>query len=148
MNHPVNENNRGLVDMTNRILKVLLNRPSFKNNVRQVLNNIDAGAAPELARTLLWQDMEFMFGLVGALPAIANTFILLADEIVNQVRDKITPELLRGFIETLARDIDIERAMQVKQNLLEIWQEVEPVLSSVTAASREVHKQKSNDTPR
>ena len=137
MNHPVTDNSRGLVDMLDRIFKVLLNRPSFKKNIQNMLNNIDADAAPRLARTVLWEDMEFTFGLVAALPAIANTFILLGNEIVNQVTDKITPDLLKGFIESMVRDIDVETARELKQNIITLWNELEPVITAALTPDRD-----------
>ena len=137
MNHPATDNSRGLVDMLDRIFKVLLNRPSFKKNIQNMLNNIDADAAPGLARTVLWEDMEFTFGLVSALPAIANTFILLGNEIVNQVTDKITPDLLKGFIESMVRDIDVETARELKQNLVSLWNKLEPAITAALSEERE-----------
>jgi hypothetical protein len=129
MDYHVNENNRGMLDMLNRIMKVLLSRPSFKNNVRLVLNNIDPDNAPELARTILWQDMEFIFGIVSALPAVANAFIQFANEIVTQLQENVTPDLINGFIESLVRDIDIETAIELKRRIHEIWEDIEPIIS-------------------
>ncbi|MBN2159444.1 MAG: hypothetical protein JW807_08610 [Spirochaetes bacterium] len=137
MSNTVIEQNRGLVDMLERIFRVLLNRPSFKNNVQQILNNIDADAAPQLARTLLWEDMAFTFSVLGALPAIANVFIRLGNEIVKQVQEKISPEMISGFMESLARDVDVEAARELKQNFTEVWNTLEPVVTAAFAQGKE-----------
>lgn len=131
------DSNRGLIDMLDRIFKVLLNRPSFKKNIQQLLNNIDADTAPRLARTLLWEDMEFTLGLMSALPAIANTLILLGNEMVKQIQDKFTPELLSKFIESLARDIDAESARELKQNVVVIWEKLAPVVTAALSPDRD-----------
>jgi len=126
-----NENNQnGLIDMTNRILQVLLSKPVFKQNFKTLLQNIDPDSAPDMVRTLIWQDMEFMFSLIAALPRIANVFIKTADEILIQVKDKIPDGLLEGYIKDLVREIDTESMERLKENFSKLWEELSPVITA------------------
>jgi hypothetical protein len=111
------DQNRGIIDATNRIVKVLLKRPAFKENVRSLLNGVDPDNARELARTVLWEDPEIILSLMGALPSIANSTIRFLDEIILQVRDKYSPELLHGFLEEIMREFDGEAMRSIKDNI-------------------------------
>ena len=53
------EANKGIIDLTDRVLKELLKKPGFKEGVRTVLQNIDPESSRRLVRTILWQDPEF-----------------------------------------------------------------------------------------
>jgi hypothetical protein len=111
------EQNRGIVDATNRILKVLLKRPAFKENVRSLLNGVDPDNARELARTILWEDPEIVLSLMGALPSLANSMIRFLDEIILQVREKFPPELLHAFLEEIMEEFDGESIRSIRDNI-------------------------------
>ena len=73
------EANKGVIDLTDRVLKELLKKPGFKENIRTVLQNIDPDSGRRLVRTLMWQDPEFFLGVLGAVPVVANTLIQCVD---------------------------------------------------------------------
>jgi len=126
-----NENNQsGLIDMTNRILKALLSKPVFKQNITTLLQNVDPDSAPDMVRTLIWQDMEFMFSIIAALPRFANVFIKTADEILIQVKDKIPDGLLQGYISDLVQEIDTESVERIKENFSQLWDDLSPIIAA------------------
>jgi len=55
------EANKGVIDLTDRVLKELLKKPGFKEGTRTVLQNIDPESSRRLVRTMLWQDPEFFW---------------------------------------------------------------------------------------
>ncbi|TFG38448.1 MAG: hypothetical protein E4H39_00255 [Syntrophobacterales bacterium] len=119
------DHNRGIIDATNRIMGVLLKSPTFKSNVKSVLNSIDPDNARELARTILWEDPEIVLSLMGAVPSLANSMIRFLDEIILQVREKFSPELLHDFLGTILQDVDRETIRRIKLNLTNMLDEVD-----------------------
>lgn len=119
------DHNRGIIDATNRIMVVLLKSPTFKSNVKSVLNSIDPDNARELARTILWEDPEIVLSLMGAVPSLANSMIRFLDEIILQVREKFSPELLHDFLGTILQDVDRETIKRIKLNLTNMLDEVD-----------------------
>jgi hypothetical protein len=117
------ENNRGIIDAVNRIAKVLLQRPAFKENVRSVLNAVDPDSARELARTMVWEDPEIVLSLMGAVPSLANSMIRFLDEMILQVREKFPPELLHEFLEEIIGEFDKEAIQSVRDNISTMVQE-------------------------
>ncbi len=117
------DHNRGVIDAANRILKVLLQKPAFKENVRSVLNAVDPDSAREFARTLVWEDPEIVLSLMGAVPSLANSVIRFLDEIVLQVRKKFPPELLHEFLEAVIGEFDKEAIQSVRDNISTMVQE-------------------------
>jgi len=130
--------NRGVIDTTNRMLAYLLNKPAFKENLRIVLKNIDPESSPELVKTLLWQDIEVSLGLLGALPDVANSLIRAIDEVLVQINDKFTPELLAGFIGSLLDEIDAVRLQHIIQNLQPLVRDISPLLKDFL---QQIHNQ-------
>jgi hypothetical protein len=111
------DNSKGIVDATNRIFRVLLKKPAFKNNVRSLLNSIDSDNARDLAKTVIWEDPEIVLSLVGAIPCLANTLIKFMDEVMVQMMEKFPPELLKEFIGSIIREIDTDTVKRIRDNL-------------------------------
>ncbi|MEN6473701.1 MAG: hypothetical protein ABFD81_06795 [Syntrophaceae bacterium] len=122
-------------DMASTFLKELINKPAFKDDLRAVLKSMDGPeTGRELVRTFLWQDLEFSLGLMGGLPAIANALIRIFDEILVQMDDKFSPELLRGFIASLLDDIDTATLGQAIKRLRPILDIVSPLFGDLVKA--------------
>lgn len=123
-------------DITGAFLKELLKKPAFKDDVRALLKGIEGpDTGRDLIRTFLWQDIELSLGLMAGLPVMANVLIRVFDEVLVQVGDKFSPDLLRGFMASLLDEIDkpalagaIRKLRPMVDNLAplfrEAWQEV------------------------
>jgi len=107
---------KGVIDLTDRIMKELLKKPDFKDGVRTVLTNIDPESSRRLVRTLLWQDPEFSLGLISALPPVVNAALSGIDELLIQLREKMSPLLLHDFLLSLASCVDRETLERVIKN--------------------------------
>ncbi|MBN1497487.1 MAG: hypothetical protein JXA07_11995 [Spirochaetes bacterium] len=130
----------GVIDLIARIMRVMLKKPAFKHNVRLLLNNIDDDSAPELARTMLWEDMEFTFNLVGALPSIINAVIKFSNELLSQLTEKIPDDLLRGFFENAAKEIDITALDSLKERSIDLWNRLSPVIAGALSQQPAQHQ--------
>lgn len=117
------DENKGLIDATNRIVSVLLRKPAFRNSLRSLLNSIDSENSRDLARTVLWQDPELALSLVGAVPSLANAAIRFLDQVVIEVMEKFPPELIHEFIEALLQDIDRDAAKRAAGNFSMLFRE-------------------------
>jgi len=113
--------NKGVIDLSDRILKELLKKPAFKDGVRTVIANIDPDSSRQLVRTLLWQDPEFSLGLISALPPIVNASISCIDELLIQLQEKISPLLLHDFLRSIASSIDREHLLSIIKNGKELY---------------------------
>lgn len=127
---------QGLVKLTGAVIERLIESPNFKENIKTVLRNIDPGESPELARTILWKDPELTLAMLSALPVLLNVVIRLIDETLREVNEKFSPELLRGFVQSLADDMDKDAMRRIIQNgtvmftalapvFIELWREIE-----------------------
>ncbi len=131
---PANEQ-RGVIDLADRLMRHRLENPDFKDNLREVLNNLDPEAARGLARGLLWTDMEVILGLLGSLPRIVNAGIVLADEMLLQVDEKFPSELLKGFLQAVLAEVDAETLKRVVSGLTQLSGELVPVLEEFMAGA-------------
>ncbi len=100
------EADKGIIDLTDRVLKALLDKPGFKESARTVLKNIDPASSRKLVRTMLWQDPEFFLGVLGAVPAIINSLAQGVDELLLQIKEKFSPQLLHDFMKSLVLSLD------------------------------------------
>jgi hypothetical protein len=110
------EANKGLIDLTDRVLKELLKKPGFKENIRTVLQNIDPESSRRLVRTLMWQEPEFFLGALGAVPAVANTLIQCVDELLIQLNEKYSPQLLHDFMKSMVLSLDKDTLENIVRN--------------------------------
>ena len=127
---------QGLVKMTGTVVERLIESPNFKENVKAVLRNIDPGESSDLVKTLLWKDPELFLAMLGALPVFLNVMIRVIDEMLNEINEKFSPELLHDFVQSLADDIDKDSARRLLKNgtimftalapvFIELWREIE-----------------------
>ncbi len=110
------EANKGIIDLTDRVLKELLKKPGFKEGVRTVLQNIDPESSRRLVRTILWQDPEFFLGVLGAVPSIANSLIQCVDELLIQLNEKFSPQLLHDYMKSIVLSLDKETLENIVRN--------------------------------
>lgn len=108
--------NKGVIDLANRILKELLKKPAFKDGVRTVMTNIDPASSRQFIRTLMWQDPEFSLALISALPPILNAALSGIDELLIQLREKMSPLLLHDFLHSIASSVDREPLERIIKN--------------------------------
>ncbi|NLZ28650.1 MAG: hypothetical protein GX887_06775 [Firmicutes bacterium] len=88
-----------------RIMKQLLRTPMFKDLAALSIDAKDPESARELAKTLLWEDAAFSFGMLGGLPQDINIFLAFLDEIGIQLHH-VPPELLKQFVTEFSVKID------------------------------------------
>ena len=135
------EANKGVIDLTDRVLKELLKKPAFKENVRTVLQNIDPESGRRLVRTLMWQDPEFFLGVLGAIPSIVNSLIQCVDEALIQVNEKFSPQLLHDFMKPLVLSIDKNTLESIIRNgkelTTQLWMIAEKTYAEQNAANTE-----------
>lgn len=90
-----------------RIMKQLFRTPMFKDLAALSVDAKDPESARELAKTLLWEDAAFSFGMLGGLPQDINIFLAFLDEIGIQLHH-VPPELLKQFVTEMSVKIDRE----------------------------------------
>jgi hypothetical protein len=119
------EANKGVIDLADRVLKELLKKPGFKDGVRTVLQNIDSESSRKLVRTMMWQEPEFFLGLLGAVPSVANSLIQGLDELLIQLNEKFSSQLLHDFIKSIVLSIDKKSLESIARNgkvlATELW---------------------------
>ena len=119
------EANKGVIDLADRVLKELLKKPGFKEGVRTVLQNIDPEASRRVVRTMMWQDLEFFLGLLGAVPSIVNSLTQCLDELLIQLNEKFSPQLLHGFMKSIVLSLDKKTLESIVSNgkllAIQLW---------------------------
>jgi len=107
-NNTAEKNNTRNGSVEQSVLREILATPFVKDMLRTYLNGIEPENGKAFARTLIWQDMEFLFSITAALPSIVNSIINAITETGEQLNEKITPELLRGYMGNAFSDIDTQ----------------------------------------
>lgn len=98
------------------LLKETLRTPLVKDLLRRRLQ--DASRPPRAAgRTLLWQDPEVSLGILGALPGYVNRSVATLNELLAEMEDKFTPEILRAFLLSIINEIDLAQLRQTGASL-------------------------------
>ena len=111
---------KGVIDLAERILKELLKKPAFKDGVRTVLTNIDPASSRRFVKTLMWQDPEFFLALTSSLPSVVNAALYGIDELIIQLREKMSPLLLHDFLSSMASSVDRETLENIIKNSREL----------------------------
>lgn len=119
------EANKGVIDLTDRVLKELLKKPGFKEGVRTVLQNIDPESSRKLVQTMMWQDPEFFLGVLGSVPSIVNALSQCADELLGQFNEKFSPQLRHDFMKSIVLSLDKKTLESIVRNgkvlATELW---------------------------
>ena len=110
------EAKKGVIDLTDRVLKELLKKPGFKESVRTVLQNIDPESSRRLVRTMMWQDPEFFLGVLGAVPSVVNSLTQCVDELLIQLNEKFSPQLLHDFMKSIVLSLDKDTLESIVRN--------------------------------
>ncbi len=97
----------GETDAGPRIMRQLLKTPMFKDLATLAIHDWAPETPRELAKTLIWEDSAFSFGLLRGLPRKINFLIVFLDELGMQLQN-IPPDLLHQFITEMAVNIDKE----------------------------------------
>ena len=64
----------------------------------------------------MWQDPEFFLALISALPPILHAAISGIDELLIQLREKMSPQLLHDFLWSMASSVDRETLESIVKN--------------------------------
>jgi hypothetical protein len=138
--------NMGFIETRSRIIDELLEKTAFKDSLRHFLKNIDPNSCAELVRTLLGKDIEVPLALAGALPVIANCFIKAGHELIVQVRDKFSPELLTSFVESLLDEIDKDTLARLIAESRALGNDLAPVFQAALNAIKDKTAQAGEDS--
>lgn len=96
---------QGVIAGGARLLTELLRTPRVAKTARIVLQNLDPEAAPELVRTLIFQDTVLFFDLMSASPALMNASVLGAREALRQIA-ALPEALVDRFLPKILAELD------------------------------------------
>lgn len=119
---------RGFIETKADVLGEVLGKTAFKESLRLFLKDIDPEHGPLFVRTLLERDIEVPLAVAGALPAIANSLIKAACELIVQVREKFPAPLLAGFVESLLADIDKDDLARLVTEFNDLARDLGPIV--------------------
>jgi hypothetical protein len=73
----------------------------------------------------MWQDPEFFLGVLGAVPSIVNSLTQGVDELLIQLNEKFSPQLLHDFIKSIVLSLDKKTLESIVHNgkvlATELW---------------------------
>lgn len=127
----------GMMERRRLAAREVLSSTTFKDGLRLFLKDIDPGSGREFVRTLLETDAEVPMALVSTLPAVANTLIGMAMELVLQVRGRYPAPLLAGMAASLLQDVDRETLVCLIGEARKLGQDLAPALSAFARAVEE-----------
>jgi len=116
------------LDEAGGILKELLAKPTFKDDVRAILKSLEGpDVGRQAVRTFLWQDIDFSLGIISSLPTLANVLVRVVDEFLSQLNEKFSPALLHGYLKALGDDLDQEGLIRLMKTLGTLAERVLPL---------------------
>ncbi len=98
-----------------RIIKELLRTPAFKDLITLSQGEYEKEDPREMARTILWEDAAFSFGLLGNLPSGINFWLNFLDELGIQLQN-MPPHLLREYISQMGDNLDREALVNLPRS--------------------------------
>jgi hypothetical protein len=81
----------------------------------------------------MWQDPEFFLGVLGAVPSIVNSLTQCVDEVLIQLNEKFSSQLLHEFIKSLVLSLD-------KKTLESIVSNGKPLVTALLQVAEEAYK--------
>ena len=134
----------GLIDAADRVLRQLLKDPKFRAKAKILINSLDPASAPQLVKTLMWEDAGIFLDLIAAFPKLLNALFLGSKEIAIQMKN-FPPPLLASFISQIVDRLDGEALGLFLGGLISIYRQVKvvedtPVQSSLSKFHRDVGK--------
>ncbi|MEJ5185997.1 MAG: hypothetical protein WHT46_02815 [Candidatus Geothermincolales bacterium] len=87
------------------VVRELLRTPGFKEAVLSHLREADPSHARRLVKTVLWEDVGFSMGVLGATPKMVNAVAAALLELALQLKG-FTGEILREFLRQLGSELD------------------------------------------
>jgi len=140
------QTNRGVIDAASRVLEQIILKPSCKDDLRTLLQNIDPENGARLVKALLSTDVEVPLSIVSALPALANSFIKMAEELIRQINESFPAPILQAFAESLLAEVDhtalanaISGAKRLGRDLSPVFAEAMKKLEDAQAAIPKEH---------
>ncbi|HQP31661.1 MAG TPA: hypothetical protein PLB81_10055, partial [Deltaproteobacteria bacterium] len=88
------------------LIREILRKPTVKGILRGHLKSMSTKGGRELARDLLWQDLEVLFGVLGSLPSVINAGVGAVSQLVKEINEKITSRLFVDFVGSILSDVD------------------------------------------
>lgn len=124
---------RGIFDLTNRLLQVMLSKPLFKKVLNTMIASLDPERAPDIVRTLIWHDLGVGLQLVDAVPKLANAGIMGAEELISQLEDHFTPGFIQEIAAQILEDVDFAALKRVSDGLARLGALIGPVIEQLAA---------------
>jgi hypothetical protein len=120
--------------VSERLLRELIKSPKFKASMKLFTANVDPETAKGLARTLLWEDVEFFMGTVSTMPGLVNFLVALGREVASQL-NTFPPPMLIAFMSQLVQGVDFEAMREAVAEFKAVLDRLEPVLEELRGAS-------------
>ncbi|HOO71173.1 MAG TPA: hypothetical protein PK926_05365 [Spirochaetota bacterium] len=122
------------------VISEILATPFIKEMLRESINSARSSSSRDVIKNIMWQDMEFFFSMIGALPLIVNSVISAVEEMGAQIDDKIEPGLLRDYMGEVIGGIDtasVSRALAVYGGMMSKLMELDDVRAKIIALVRD-----------
>ncbi len=111
------------VGMITRVLRELLKTPAFKELVRIRITESEPETARELAKTFLWEDVDFSLSLLGSSPHALNFLGKLVEEVGRQLVNFPT-HVLKDFLSQMGEKVDRETFQALPQTYAPLVEEL------------------------
>lgn len=93
-------------ELAEGVLREILRTPLFKDILKNVLSEVDPQAGPPLVRTLILEDPEVVFSVLGAMPEIVNLAIGMFAATGEELSQTFPPRMLKALLAGTASGID------------------------------------------
>jgi len=117
-----------------RLMRELIKSPKFKAGMKLFVSNIDPETTKGLAKTLMWEDVEFFMGTVSAMPSLVNFLVALGHEVAVQL-GTFPPPMLVAFMSQLVQGVDFAALQETVVEFKAVLDRLAPVVEELKDAS-------------
>jgi hypothetical protein len=86
----------------------VLSTPFVKDIFRSNLQDIKPDKTHPMVNAFIWQDPEVNLALLASIPRVVNSCTGALAEVVKQLNEKFSSDLLRDYVGSILKDIDTE----------------------------------------
>jgi hypothetical protein len=90
------------------VMKEVLSTPFVKDIFRSNLQDIKPDKTHPMVNAFIWQDPEVNLALLASIPRVVNSCTGALAEVVKQLNEKFSSDLLRDYVGSILKDIDTE----------------------------------------
>ncbi|MBF0352702.1 MAG: hypothetical protein HQM11_16840 [SAR324 cluster bacterium] len=126
----------GIMEMISHTTQTFFTENRVRRTAARWIRNIPLDKLPETIKTIVWNEPEISLGVVGAIPNWINAGVRTVDQLLTELKSRVSPELISSYVEFLVQDLDVESITRVRNHLDDLYKILKPVIEERLAQAQ------------